>query len=71
MRSLLQEPGVGSPDGRTVKVRASFPADVPRDVTPPLASVSTAEPVETVLRVVIGGVAPPARKVGGKTNVNV
>ena len=71
MSSMLQEPVVGSPARRPVKVRASSPADVPRDVTPPLASVSMADGVKTVIRMVFGGVARPVRQVGGNINVNM
>ena len=69
MRSLLQEPVVDSPARRTVKVRASSPADVPRDVTPPLATVSTVDGVKTIIQMTISGAARPVRQVGGKTNV--
>ena len=71
MSSLLQEPVVGSPARRTVKVRASSPADVPRDVTPPLASVSTADDVKTIIQMVIGGSARPVRQVGGDITDNI
>ena len=71
MRSLLQEPVVGSPARRTVKVRASSPADVPRDVTPPLATVSTVDGVKTIIQMTISGAARPVRQVGGDINVNI
>jgi len=71
MRSLLQEPVVGSPARRAVKVRASSLADVPRDVTPPLACVSTGDDVKTIIQVVIGGATRPVRKVGGDINVSI
>ena len=71
MSSLLQEPGVGSTVGRTVKVRASSPADVPSDVTPPLASVSTVDGVKTIIQMAISGEGRPVKQVGGEINVNI
>ena len=57
---------VDSPARRPTKGRVSFPVGVPTAATQPLANVSTADNVKTVIRAATGGKGQPARQVGGE-----